>query len=148
MSDPTLAQVLTMTQKAADEARERVPVRASGEWSATDEMRAAEWLALDRVNRMAREIAEEGTRILEHDEGPKAEALRRGEHYWGRVWINGRWRPGYHSNAGTFVAPMVGGAWRAMTAEDERTFQPRIATHQHTTGRIWDDAYYETEDGQ
>ena len=61
---------------------------------------------------------------------------------WGRVQVGGQWRPAYISTAGFFVSPHIGGPWRPGTSRERAGFQERIACHQHTTGRIWDDELY------
>ena len=61
---------------------------------------------------------------------------------WGRVQVGGQWRPAYISTAVFFVSPYIGGPWRPGTSRERAGFQERIACHQHTTGRIWDDELY------
>jgi hypothetical protein len=59
---------------------------------------------------------------------------------WGRVRINGQYRPAYISDAGMFVSPCPTSSWRHISESERNTWQVR--DHQHTAGRIWDDTLY------
>ena len=65
----------------------------------------------------------------------------------GRVLTRpGWWRPAYTAPDGTlYVSPYLDAAWRPATVREAATWQARRAEHQHTVGRVWDDAYYETD---
>ena len=49
-----LDRVLALLQQATVGAREAIPGKPKGQWSAADEIKVAEWLVLDRVTREAR----------------------------------------------------------------------------------------------
>lgn len=139
-----LDRVLTLLQQAAGQAREAVPSKPKDQWTAADETKAGEWLVLDRVTREARAVAEQ-TEGAKQD-GPTAAAHVEDGECRGRVWVEGRWCPAVYNTAGAHVrpTPAAGGLWRAMTSEEDKAFQPRIPDHQRTTGRVWDDAYFQT----
>lgn len=137
-----LDRVLALLQQATVGAREAIPGKPKGQWSAADEIKVAQWLVLDRVTRQA-------LAAVEHDGAQQDEPSPKpdeDDECRGRVWVEGRWCPAVYNTAGAYVrpTPAAGGPWRAMTDGEGATFQPRVPDHQRTRGRDWDDALFQT----
>ena len=59
---------------------------------------------------------------------------------YGRILVGTEWRPAYIVNCIAYVSPSASSPWRMATTGERATWQTR--RDQHTTGRVWDSAYY------
>lgn len=138
-----LDRVLALLQQATVEAHDAIPSKSKDQWSAADEVKVAQWLAIDRVAREAQAVVEQVDDAGQDEPAPEPVEV---DECRGRVWVQGMWCPALYNTAGAYVrlSPAAGGAWRAMRDEESETFQPRIPEHQRTTGRVWDDTLFQT----